>query len=143
MTSNEFTMAQLLLQDHLRINAAGKVQRWDVVKWVITANLALAAVSVSLHDPKSSKLLMYFSVLILAIGIALVLHYNKRMTGARNDAGSVYRYLQDNQIDLKKIAGKDLTMPVNWLYDRWELTAYSVVALISWVPVLLTGCRSL
>jgi hypothetical protein len=39
MQDQDFQIASLLLQDQQRLIAAGKVQRWDVVKWTIAVNL--------------------------------------------------------------------------------------------------------
>jgi hypothetical protein len=47
----DFHIASLLLQDQQRLIAAGKVQRWDVVKWTIAVNLALGTASVSIGKP--------------------------------------------------------------------------------------------
>ena len=39
MTDKAFAIACLLLQDQRSLIAAGKAQRWDVVKWVVAVNL--------------------------------------------------------------------------------------------------------
>ena len=38
------------LDDHRRLIAAGKSQRWDVVKWAVTINMALAAASIAVKQ---------------------------------------------------------------------------------------------
>ena len=48
MQDQDFAIASLLLQDQQRLIAAGKVQRWDVVKWTTAVNLALATASVGI-----------------------------------------------------------------------------------------------
>ena len=79
MTPEDFKIACLYLEGSQRVVAAGKVQRWEVVKWAVTANFALATASVAL---RTGGLFFLFSVLVAMAGGALVYHYNRRMTGA-------------------------------------------------------------
>ena len=80
----QIAAASLLLQDQQRLIAAGKVQRWDVVKWTTAVNLALATASVSIGT--GGGLFFLSAVFVALAGGALVYHYNRRMTGARRDA---------------------------------------------------------
>jgi len=100
---HDFAIASLLLQDQQKLIAAGKVQRWDVVKWTITVNLALATASAGIGKPGTGVIIFFFTVLVAAAGSYLVYHYNKRMTGARRDAAKVTAYFRDAGIDLSKI----------------------------------------
>ena len=45
---DEIRFALGVLDDHRRLIAAGKTQRWDIVKWAVTVNIALAGASVTL-----------------------------------------------------------------------------------------------
>jgi hypothetical protein len=36
-----------VIDDHRRLIAAGKTHRWDMVKWAVTVNMALAGASVT------------------------------------------------------------------------------------------------
>jgi hypothetical protein len=36
MTPNEFAVACAILEDWRKLIAAGKAQRWDVIKWAVT-----------------------------------------------------------------------------------------------------------
>ena len=66
------------IDDYRAVIAAGKVQRWDVVKWVVLINLGFATASVTpLQRPGLFAGLAY---VVAVIGIALVIHYNTRMT---------------------------------------------------------------
>jgi hypothetical protein len=65
----DFAIASLLLQDQQRLIAAGKVQRWDVVKWTIAINLALATASVSIGKPGVGVIIVFFTVLVAAAGV--------------------------------------------------------------------------
>jgi len=81
VTDKDFAIACLLLQDQQRLIAAGRVQRWDVVKWVAAVNLGLATASIVIG--KSTGLFFLFSMLVAAAGAYFVYHYNQRTTGAR------------------------------------------------------------
>ena len=48
MNDNEFKVASAVLDDGRKIIAAGKAQRWDVIKWAVTINIALATASIAL-----------------------------------------------------------------------------------------------
>jgi hypothetical protein len=54
MNDREFHVACAILDDIRKLIAAGKSQRWDVIKWVVALNAALATASVALkpehHD---------------------------------------------------------------------------------------------
>jgi hypothetical protein len=97
----DFAITSLLLQDQQRLIAAGKVQRWDVVKWTTAVNLALATASVGIGT--GGGLFFLFAVLVAAAGGALVYHYNKRMTGARRGSDQVTAHFREAGIDLSKI----------------------------------------
>jgi hypothetical protein len=100
MTPEDFKIACVSLEDCNRLIAAGKIQRWDVVKWVVTTNLALATVSVALREAHVGYLFFVFSVLVAAAGGYLVYHLNQRMTGARANATRIQAYLKENKVDL-------------------------------------------
>jgi len=136
---HDFAIASLLLQDQQKLIAAGKVQRWDVVKWTITVNLALATASAGIGKPGTGVIIFFFTVLVAASGSYLVYHYNKRMTGARRDAAKVTAYFRDAGIDLSKIipviqARGDRTPE---MYDAEELNIFGYTICFSIPPALL------
>jgi hypothetical protein len=45
MSDKEFQVLCATLEDQRRLIAAGKAQRWDVVKWGVSINLGLATVA--------------------------------------------------------------------------------------------------
>jgi hypothetical protein len=78
MNDREFYIVTSALDDNRKLIAAGKIQRWDVVKWGFTVNVALATVAAAFRTHYRA----YFG-LAVAVAIAscyLVLHYNRRMT---------------------------------------------------------------
>src|SRR5437899_1897307 len=104
MTASDFKVVGSLLDDHRRIIAAGKAQRWDVVKWAVTVNVGIATASLALQHP---VVFLSFSLLVATIGIVLIFHYTQRMTGARNNAARAYEYLQAQKINMKSMAKDD------------------------------------
>ena len=72
MQDQDFAIASLLLQDQQRLIAAGKVQRWDVVKWTTAVNLALATASVGIGTSGAGIIIVVFTVLV-ALGEVLSL----------------------------------------------------------------------
>jgi hypothetical protein len=91
MDDREFSVVCSALDDCRRLIAAGKLQRWDVVKWSVTVNLALAAVSIS-HVGATIPLFILAAAVSLGGGL-LAWHYNSRMTGARQTAADLVKKL--------------------------------------------------
>jgi hypothetical protein len=139
VTDKEFAAACLLLQDQQRLIAAGKLQRWDVVKWTVGANLALATASASIARG-AGAIIFLFTVLVAAAGWGLVYHYNRRITGARRDSDKVTAYLKEAGVDLSKILPVQLpeqvrvrTLPMR---DAEELYIFGYVIVGSILPAL-------
>jgi hypothetical protein len=135
MNDQEFQIACLYLQDCQRLIAAGKLQRWDVVKWTLTVNFALATASGIAH--KAQGFFLFLSVLVAALGFILIVHYNQRITRAREDSNKPVTYLRKNGIDV--IGGSPATYSRgDWLYDFPELAAFAYAVLfISIMPALV------
>jgi hypothetical protein len=138
MQDRDFAIASLLLQDQQRLIAAGKVQRWDVVKWTVAFNLALATASVSIGTAGAGIIIVVFSVLVALGGWVLVRHYNRRVTGARRDADKIVAYFRDAGIDLSKIipVAQNGADPPE-MYDTEELYIFGSIIALSILPALL------
>jgi hypothetical protein len=68
--------------DWRRVIAAGKVQRWDVVKWGVTVNAALAALAATVTIPLRGAVgLFVIAVVVALMSWRLMSHYNNK--GAR------------------------------------------------------------
>jgi hypothetical protein len=89
----EFQVITSAMDDCRRQIAAGKVQRWDVVKWGVAVNTALATVAV-LRQRSIAPFLFALAVAV-ASGL-LVWHYNKRMTGARETSKTLADRLKES-----------------------------------------------
>jgi len=139
MQDRDFAFASLLLQDQQRLIAAGKVQRWDVVKWTIAVNLALATASVGIGTAGAGIIIVVFTVLVALGGWVLVHHYNRRITGARRDADKIVAYFRDDGIDLSKIipVAQDRADRPPEMYDAEELSIFGSIIALSILPALL------
>jgi hypothetical protein len=151
MSEQEFQFASGSLDDHRKLIAVGKAQRWDVMKWAVALNVGLATASLTLVNSSvinakqgAARLILWFAFVVAVIALFLIAHYNKRMTGARNDALHIYRYFQANGVDAATILGpkmaemiRDLKAKRTWLYDKLEFAAFAVCLLISCVPALI------
>jgi hypothetical protein len=49
MTPEEFKFACSSLDDNRKLIAAGKSQRWEVIKWAVALNVGLATVSIAIN----------------------------------------------------------------------------------------------
>jgi hypothetical protein len=73
--------------------AAGKNQRWDVVKWTVTVNVALAAASIAVKQQVVSAGFCIFAFVIAVAACLLVFEITRRMTATRNDGLAPHKYL--------------------------------------------------
>ena len=115
------------LDDCRRLIAAGKVQRWDVVKWGVTVNVALATAAAF----KGSFNFVLLGVAVAIISGWLVLYYNRRITGARNDASHLVDQIQTRGIDYNSIVGKTSDYQKGPKYDFRELIIFMLILIIS------------
>lgn len=70
--------------------AAGKVQRWEVTKWAVTANVALAAASAATGEFH----VMFFALAVFIAATACLLLWQLQSQNDENQAEpSEYKYL--------------------------------------------------
>jgi hypothetical protein len=139
MNEHEFHVACAILDDQRKLIAAGKSQRWDVIKWAVTINVALATASIALQEHEhenAAKWLFGLAVIVAAIACGLMLHYNNRMKNTRNDSVAPEDYLAHNDVDIVAITGKR-SERVNWLYDWQELGIFTAILVFSVFPTLV------
>jgi hypothetical protein len=139
----EFQVVTSALDACRSLIAAGKVQRWEVVKWGVAVNVALAAAAAA------PALGHNFWLFWLAVGVSiasllLVGHYNKRISGARETATILIDRLKWFGIDYDAItrAKRTKTKPIishaaGENYDWRELLIFSLILLVSPFLVLL------
>ena len=140
MQDQDFAIASLLLQDQQRLIAAGNVQRWDVVKWTIAVNLALATAPVGIGTSGAGIIIIVFTVLVALGGGALVYHYHRRITGAWRDADRVAAYFREAGIDFSKII-PGYRAPE--MFDTEELSIFGSIIVLSILPALLAWLISM
>jgi len=140
---DEMRFALGVLDDHRRLIAAGKTQRWDI--WAKTINVALAGASVTLVKLQEgspvkqlwvSPQLMFFliAIVVSVLAICLTGQVTRRMTAVRNDSRKSLQYLADKQIDLDAVTGEGVPSPYPWYYDWQELFFYFVIVFVSLIP---------
>jgi hypothetical protein len=135
----EITVALGILEDGRRQIAAYKVQRWDVVKWGVTVNLALTVAAAASTSIDARALLLVMACFVVIGGWLLVRHYNSRMTGTRQQNIGIVDWLKQKQIDYDAIAGQstrgDYASKEN--YDRQELRIFAYILGASGILVLI------
>ena len=156
----ELQVISSALDDQRRLIAAGKVQRWDVVKWGVTVNVALAtataliqfkgAFSVCGIAVPNNFIPFLLAALVAIMSFVLVLYYNYGTTVARKDALHLVQQMKDNHnIDYSAIVGKDLAAHYSkgFWYDWPELLLFAVILIVSatlpLVPAIFPKATSL
>src|SRR6516164_5726098 len=118
------------LDDCRRLIAAGKVQRWDVVKWGVAVNLGLATAAAAIPFEGAFDLFPFvLAVLVALVSWLLVLHYNRRTTGARNTATHLVCQMKKKGIDYDGIVGTNTASDYStgFEYDKPELNLFTVI----------------
>jgi hypothetical protein len=128
-----------VIDDNQRLVAAGKAYRWDVVKWAVTLNVALAGASTALRQQHTaSGPFLLFAIGVAAGAIWLVYEVNRRMTITRNDGVAPEQYLiEHHNIDVKGITGKEPVTEFSWAHDRSEIWTYYAVVVASVLPTFI------
>jgi len=132
----EFAIASSALEDCRRYIAAHKAQRWDVVKWGVSVNLALALAAATSALADIRFVIFLFSSGVAVASWCLVIHYNKRMTDMRDQAITLVNWFKQNGVDYDAIVGgKTNAYSVGESYDLRELAIFLVILVAS--PTLI------
>jgi hypothetical protein len=128
-------VALRLFDDRRALIAAGKVQRWEVTKWAVTANVALAAASAATGEFH----VMFFAlaVFIAATACLLLWHYNLRMTRVRQSLRSINTFISESVIDFEFVSKTNFLREKNERYDLQEMCIFYAVTMLSTLPCLL------
>jgi hypothetical protein len=108
-----------LFDDRRALIASGKVQRWEVVKWAVTVNVALGAASATVDQLPA--LFFAFSGVVAVTALALLYHYDLRITQIRGSLASVNAFIRDNIIDINAIGRSEFDRPKGSAHDRREM----------------------
>jgi hypothetical protein len=140
----EFNAIHAALENERRLIAAGKIQRWDTVKWVVTVNVALAASAAALLKFISAPLIVLafggIALLVSLIGCDLLRHYNDdRLSGARRAAWLLEEHLEHEYgIDIRGIEQQSKREPARD-YDPHELRSLHRAIMASAAPAVLVA----
>jgi hypothetical protein len=129
--AEKFQLSCLFLQDKQRLIAAGKIQRWEVLKWAVTANIGLATISLAPPLIPARPALFLFCVFIAVVSLGLLCHYNRRITGARQAASKLMTQLSAEAIG-------ELGYPAELAdYDKLEFQLFNYAVGFSILPAFL------
>jgi hypothetical protein len=119
-----FDVVLFVFSDTRELIAAGKVQRWDVLKWTVTVNIGLAAAAATLRQsyPNSGWAFFICAVATGALGLGLILYYNRRMTRARERLRAIHKFIRESVVNLKETVGLEYGMEKNILRQRRACT---------------------
>jgi hypothetical protein len=105
-----------ILDDGRRLIGALKLQRWDVVKWAVTVNIAPTAAAIAFRGVQDApKQLLWLAAFVAAIGEVLMLYYNCRLTNSRKDLDKTKVHLA--AFDLSFVDSSKPPKFKGWLYD--------------------------
>jgi FtsH-binding integral membrane protein len=139
MTSAEIETVLRLHEDTTNLIAAGKVARWEVVKWVVTANVALATASAAANFDSTSRFWIFvFAALLAFFGGVLLSHYNSRMAQARERLGHLNKYIRERVFDINALGGPEWDRTKDERYDWQELWIFGSAITLSVIPPLVS-----
>lgn len=136
------------LENERRLIAAGKVQCWEIAKWAVTLNIALAGAALAAFKLSHAALvclsLAGLALLASAISHSVLMHTSDgRMRGARRAAWLIENHLESkHSLDLRGIANQSKAEPSDD-YDRRVLGPYRLAILVSAMPSLVIGAWAL
>jgi hypothetical protein len=138
ITPVEIGILLQLREDTSNLIAAGKVQRWEVVKWVLAVNVALATASVAPVFNSGGRFFIFlFALAISGFGSWLLSHYNSRMTAARKRLQALNTYIQKHVTDINAIGAGEWDKSKDEDYDWQEIHIFNWAVWLSLVPPLL------
>jgi hypothetical protein len=95
-----------IFDDQRSLIAALKVQRWEVVKWAATLNVALAAASAGFD--KAHWAFFLAAIFVTLLGLLLLTHYNSRVTTIRANFSKLNEYIRENVFHVNAVVGLSL-----------------------------------
>jgi hypothetical protein len=115
--------------------AAGKSQRWEVVKWATAVNLALASVAATKDGAALLPNARSFSLLVAAVALILIVLATKRMNGARKRLEAVNAWYAKvlDVIDVRRNILQEQKPNLRFwglLHEGGELAAYALALLL-------------
>jgi hypothetical protein len=142
MTDKELQVIFSALDDCRRLIAAGKVQRWDVIKWGVAVNVGLATAAAAIPFKGASSFIPFgLGVLVAIMSWLLMSHYNLRLTRTRDDARYLVDQIDKKGIDYDGIVGTNVALDYakGPDYDKEELRIFKLILIVSPVLPLLAA----
>jgi len=135
----EIRFALGVIDDHRRLIAAGKTHRWDIVKWAVTVNVALAAASIALKQQHANAEGLFFLLAFCVVVLSLLLMWEitRRITATRNAGLAPEKYLIEHGIDVFAITKEEPPEKYRLNYDKEELRIYALILVASAAPAFL------
>ena len=128
------------IDDSRRLIEAGKVRRWEVFKWAMALNILLIPAALS-HKQFSFPPVAFdiLSGLASVLAMALILHYHRRIGGARNRSHGLVRWITTNTVDISAVTGvpEDRDHPTQ---DRDEIGLFFFGIVLTWMIVVVAAC---
>jgi len=136
---DEIRFALGVIDDHRRPIAAGKTHRWDMVKWAVTVNIALAGASVTLGQQAGNAKWVFWVLAfgLVILSVLLMWEITRRMTAVRNDSLVPEKFLIDQGVNVVRITGNTPPQRYELSYDKQELRIYVLILLASALPAFL------
>lgn len=124
------------LENERRLIAAGKLERWEVVKWLVTVNVTLSAASVAIKqaDCTIDRTFLALAAITAFIGCLLLAHINRRMTGARRAAWHLEHFVG---FQVSRITSQHSEKPPSSRYDWKVLSGLWFLIFVSLLPLVL------
>jgi hypothetical protein len=128
------------IDDSRRLIEAGKGRRWEVFKWAVAINLLLVPTAFA-HEkfPFPAVAFDIISGVSSLLAIALILHYDRRIDGARRRSHGLIRWIAANIIDVSAVTGipEDRDHPRQ---DAHENALFCSSIVLTWIIVVLAAC---
>lgn len=130
------------LEDARRIVEGGKNRRWEVFKWIIALNILLTTAILTrpaLQSAPASLGLFCAAIIVSVMGYLLIIHYDQRMTAARNRIRKLTEWIGSNaSIDMYATMGESSSIPPE-IKDIHERTFFFIAIAVSFFSVAVSA----
>jgi hypothetical protein len=146
MTDQGFNYISGTLEDCRKLVATAKVQRWEVLKWAVVLNVAVAGAASVPNVKLSAGAVALVSALVVSVGLTLIVHFNYRAAGARRYGFRLEKMLGPPIVpDFILRANAEAEAKGLFWYDWQELWTFSAILVGSAVVSFLAhpeGCEA-
>lgn len=134
LTESEQRIILTVWEDHCRLIAALKLQRWDITKWTVTINIGLAGAAAAIQSVEKVWFIL-FAITVFSIGIYLLYYYNDRITRVRKHTSDISELIKESIYDYEAGVGETIDFHKGKDYDYLEISAFYGVMIISIFPI--------